>query len=317
LHSANIEGNSLKIKLFNDILFIDALTIILILAIVFIPINSIRIILGIPFLLFFPGYMLVTAFFPGSKNMGVTERVILSLGLSIAVDALIGLGLNYTPWGIRLEPLLFSISAFIILTSAIAFYRQSKAHGKPGFMQSFQPRLPGYEGRFLNKTLAVILALTILGTFGTIGYSLASAKTGEKFTEFYILGINGKAENYPASFILTDTQITGVGYAGIFNYSDKLGRVTLGIINNQQAKTIYSVSLKIDGQPASMNYAGQSFNQLEGIELMQGGKWEGEVGFAPSHTGNSQKVEFLLFENGKSTPQETLHLWIDVKGSQN
>ncbi len=307
----------MKIKLFNEILFIDALTILLILAIVFIPLHSVRIILGIPFFLFFPGYMLVLALFTGSKIIGVVEKVIVSFGLSLAVDALIGLGLNYTPWGIRLEPVLFSLSAFVILSSAIAFFRQSQTHERLWFIHAFHLRLPGFESTFINKMLAVILAITILGTVGTIGYSLVSAKTGEKFTEFYLLSTNGKAENYPTDFILTDTQITGVGYAGIFNNSDKLGWITLGIINNQQTKTIYSISLKIDNQLANMSYAGQSFDRLEGIELMQGGKWEGEVGFAPSHIGNSQKVEFLLFEDGKSIPQETLHIWINVKGSQN
>jgi uncharacterized membrane protein len=61
------------------------------------------------------------------------ERVALSFGMSIAVTALIGLWLNYTPWGIRLEPILYSISAFIIILSAVAIFRR-RARGNKDLM---------------------------------------------------------------------------------------------------------------------------------------------------------------------------------------
>ena len=40
----------------------------------------------------------------------------MSFGLSIAVVPLIGLGLNLTPWGIRLDPILISLAVFVIAT---------------------------------------------------------------------------------------------------------------------------------------------------------------------------------------------------------
>jgi uncharacterized membrane protein len=55
--------------------------------------------------LFFPGYVFITALFPEKKELDNLERLALSLGLSIAIVPLIGLLLNYTPWGIRLIPL--------------------------------------------------------------------------------------------------------------------------------------------------------------------------------------------------------------------
>ena len=74
--------------------------------------GAIRIILGLPFILFIPGYILVFSLFPEKKTdhgIDIIERIALSLGLSLAVVPLIGLGLNYTIWGIRLEPILFSL----------------------------------------------------------------------------------------------------------------------------------------------------------------------------------------------------------------
>ena len=100
----------MKIKIGNGLILLNLLVVILILAILFFPSNVLRIILGIPFLLFFPGYALHTALFPGRGRLDVAERVALSFGLSIAVVPLIGLVLNYLPWGIRLESVLYSVT---------------------------------------------------------------------------------------------------------------------------------------------------------------------------------------------------------------
>ena len=116
----------MRIKILNGILIIDILSILLILSIAFIPSTVVRVILGLPFLLFFPGYVLVAALFVKKEGRDNLETVALSCVMSIAVVALIGFGLNYTPWGIRLEPVLYSIAGFIIVMSAVALTRQAR-----------------------------------------------------------------------------------------------------------------------------------------------------------------------------------------------
>jgi uncharacterized membrane protein len=51
---------------------------------------------------------------------------------------------------------------------------------------------------------------------------------------------------------------------------------------------------------------------LEGLELEQGRKWENEIGFAPAHTGENQKVEFLLYKDPSAGVYNSLHLWVNV-----
>ena len=68
--------------------------------------TPVRIILGLPLVLFLPGYSLIAALFAGKDDLDGIERVALSFGLSIAVVPLFGLALNYTPFGIRLTPVL-------------------------------------------------------------------------------------------------------------------------------------------------------------------------------------------------------------------
>jgi hypothetical protein len=77
-----------------------------------------RYILGGVFVLFLPGAMLIAALYPKSEDMDTIERLALSIGLSLAVVPLIGLLLNYTPWGITLTPIMISLAIF---TEAMAF----------------------------------------------------------------------------------------------------------------------------------------------------------------------------------------------------
>ncbi len=72
----------------------------------------IRYVLGGVFVLYLPGYTLISALYPRSGELDGLERAALSIGLSLAVLPLIGLVLNYTPWGIRLEPIMASLAIF-------------------------------------------------------------------------------------------------------------------------------------------------------------------------------------------------------------
>jgi len=94
-----------------------------------IPAVYIRHLLGTLFLVYLPGYSLVKALFPAksplrtqSENLDIVERAALSLGLSIALVPIIGLLLNYTPWGIRLGQIILGsfIATTIFATIGIA-----------------------------------------------------------------------------------------------------------------------------------------------------------------------------------------------------
>ncbi|AEM38985.1 protein of unknown function DUF1616 [Pyrolobus fumarii 1A] len=83
-----------------------------------------RYILGTLYVLFIPGYVLVEALYPEEKSLAPLERLALSIGLSLAIIPLIGLLLNYTPWGIRLEPIVTSTAVYNTVLLLIAAYRK-------------------------------------------------------------------------------------------------------------------------------------------------------------------------------------------------
>lgn len=81
------------------------------------PWSIVRIVAGASFMLFIPGYALIHLLF-AAKAMDAIEQIALSIGLSLAVTPLIGLILNYSYWGISLDPMIISLS---ILSVALAF----------------------------------------------------------------------------------------------------------------------------------------------------------------------------------------------------
>jgi hypothetical protein len=88
------------------------------------PLVVLRWILGSVFVLFIPGYVTVEALFPKGRDLNGIERFALSVGLSLALVPLIGLLLNYTPWGIRLTPIVISLAIFTIGLSLVALARK-------------------------------------------------------------------------------------------------------------------------------------------------------------------------------------------------
>ena len=88
------------------------------------PFLALRWVLGFVFVLFIPGYVTVEALFPKGRELDSIERFALSVGLSLALVPLVGLLLNYTPWGIRLTPMVISLTILTVGLAVIALARQ-------------------------------------------------------------------------------------------------------------------------------------------------------------------------------------------------
>ena len=139
----------------------------------------------------------------------------------------------------------------------------------------------------INKTLSIILTILILGTIGTIIYLATSVKSGEFFTEFYMLGPDGKAEGYP-------TEVT---------VNEEVS-VILGVVNRENVTKEYFIKVKIDDT---------DIHEIGPFTLIDEDKWEEKVYCSPFTIGNNQKIEYILYMDQQSEPYLTLHLWLDVK----
>ena len=166
--------------------------------------TPVRIVLAIPVILFIPGYCLLALLFPKNGDIDLMARMVLSIGVSIAIVPLIGLGLNFTPWGIRLDPIVLSLTLFTLLMTIIILYQRAHLLSEERFSmplseiagavkKEFWKKEDTRNARILNAALAVAILITIL----TAVYVITVPRQGEQFTEFFILGANRTAADYP------------------------------------------------------------------------------------------------------------------------
>ena len=82
-----------------------------------------RYVFGSLLILFLPGYSVTEILF-FKRELDEIATVVLSIGLSLAIVSLVGLVLNYTPFGIRPLPIAFSLAGLTIVLLALALRRQ-------------------------------------------------------------------------------------------------------------------------------------------------------------------------------------------------
>lgn len=263
----------------------------ILLLILFISIPSIqktplRIILGFSLMIFLPGYSLIAMLFPKKNDLAWIDRFVLSFGLSIAVVPLFGIWLNYTPFGIRLAPILVVLSTFTISLSLIAWIIRSKLPAEKRFRIPFERLLNVNLGQnALDKGLSLVLIASIIGSSAALVYVVVTPKTGETFTEFYILGPNGTASDYP-----TDLNV------------GEEGKVIIGIVNHEYENSTYRLEIIFNG----------SLIHEEPISLIENEKWESSFTFHAIKKGDNQKLEFLLYKDQQIETYRTLHIWIST-----
>jgi uncharacterized membrane protein len=183
----------------------------------------------------------------------------------------------------------------------LAYLRRSKLPEIEAFEVPFREKALSIKDEILkkpesnlDKALTVFLICSILLSVATFIYVVITPKEGEHFTEFYILGPEGKASNYTTKYILGEK-----------------GTITVGIVNHEYKPVNYKIGIKLDNKllPVPEN--------LQHIVLAHNETWEEPVTFTPPFVGKNMSLEFLLFnETNMSMPYRNLHLWIDVNSTK-
>ena len=232
--------------------------------------------------------MLMAIFFPKRDRMDGTERMAMTFVLSLIIVAICGYVLNFTQWGVKLYAVLVTLTIFILLTSLIAWYRIRKLSGTERLTISLNlPRFSFSSRNRFEKILISILAIAVLGTIGTVSYLIAVPRTGELFTEFYILGPGGEIGDYPAELTLgTETMITAV------------------IVNKEHETITYRVQSLINGVINS---------ELGPLVLNRDEKQSIIISLQPVMAGKNQKVEFLLYKQPQAEVYRSLYILVNIK----
>lgn len=245
------------------------------------------------------------------------ERVALSFGLSIAIVPLIGLILNFTPWGIRLVPVVTAVAGFTLGSVAVAARRRWALPPDDRFGVPYREWLDAAEGELFDPdgrtdaALNVVLALSVLLAVGSVGYAVAVPPQGEQFSEFYLLTETPEgelvADDYPETMAVDET-----------------AELIVGIGNNEYEPTAYHVVVQLQ----DVETEGNATVVTERTEIDRfsatvehNATYQERHSLRPTRTGENLRVQYLLYRDavpadptGENAYRE-LHLWIDVEAS--
>jgi len=261
--------------------------------------------LAIALVLFVPGYAIVSAIFPRGATISWAARIALSLGLSISVVPLLGLILNFTPWGIRFAPIAVMLAIFTVGISTGAYWRRMRLPPDRRLSLNVILAVPDWKQYgALDKGLTVALAASIVVAGGTLAYVVLTPLPGEIFTEFYILGPGGNASGYPTNLTVNGT-----------------GGVIIGVVNHEAATLNYTTRVDLVGVRIVYNATARFNDTVEvnrttwssfAVTLADGQNWTQRYTFRITATG-LWKVQFLLFKDGDfSSAYRELHLYVRV-----
>nr|WP_319372589.1 DUF1616 domain-containing protein [uncultured Methanobacterium sp.] len=119
-----------------------------------------------------------------------------------------------------------------------------------------------------DRTISIIIIIAlIIGTIGIFYVMLTPAKS-DGFTEFYLLGADGKAGNYP-------TNLT----------TGEKGNVTIGVVNHEYSNSTYLIQIKRNS----------TLLEQKNISLQNGEKKEIPLQLTVNSPGE-YKFEFNLYK---------------------
>lgn len=268
--------------------------------------TPVRIGVALVFILFAPGYALIAAMFPergdtvGDLGIGGIERLALSIGSSIGIVPGIGLVLHFTPWGIRLVPVVLGLSGLTLLLTGIGALRRWELPADERFTVPFRiwydriySDLFEPENRW-DAALTVVLALSLVVAGLSVGY--AATTPSDRYTEFYLLTQDGE-EEYVMDDFPTDFQ---VGESG--------GELTYAIVNHEFGEVEYTVVIQLqavsfdrDEDGFVENITVHERDELERHEwVLDDGESEYHTHtFTPTYAADEQmRVQYLLYTDG-------------------
>lgn len=240
--------------------------------------SPVRIALGLVVVLGAPGYVFTNALFPRRSDIDGIKRLALTLGLSIAVVPLLGLILNYTPWGIRLMPIAVTLTLFVLLFGFIARSRRAAAPEDDTYT------VPWGTSAFQQGAGLVAAVLVALIGVPTLAVAL---RPEERFTEFYALGEGRKLEGYPTRLAPGEAFV-----------------LTLGVGNFEGEPTRYRLVAAFGDAPST----------FETPTIAPYERWEQTLELVAPDANGRTKLIFKVYREGVDTEAyRNLHLFVDIE----
>ncbi|WP_224447677.1 DUF1616 domain-containing protein [Haloprofundus salilacus] len=274
--------------------------------------------LGGLYVAFVPGYAIVSALFPrsdavaeatgDSRRLTLTHRVVLSVGMSLVVVALVGLVLTASPLGLFARPSLVAVGGVSAVGLLVATIRRFSTPPDRRFSVTV-PRGTGFfsASSGAEAVVTLLIVLCVLVAFGGIGYAVVTPEQGETFSGLSVLTQNDSgqltASDYPTEFVRGETQ-----------------QVFVQIANEENQQTEYTVVVSLQEVDADSGAVTESSELARFEESVPSGETVVQpVQLEPQRVGEQLRVQFLLYKGSPpadpsaQNAYRNVHFWTTVR----
>lgn len=269
--------------------------------------------LGIPFLLLYPGYAAIAALFPerGVKTPPTAIRPqeppngVARLGMAIVLSpvlvAAVGIGLSAFE-AIRLVPIVLGLTTVTVGFSLIAILRRAQL---PGHLRAGLPALSSQTIGVLSGTTGqnVFLLLSIVALLGVSIAAVAIPPDGEAHTEVYLLSEDEDGElvanGFPTNMTAGETE-----------------QLTIGLENHENERMTYELHTVLQELSGTEVVRQESLDRFQ-ADIGDGGNVTTQRELTPSLTGEL-RLQVLVYEDGapdephQESADNVLQLWVTV-----
>ena len=252
--------------------------------------------IAILLVLIVPGYVLVAALFPTGREIDWIERIALSFGLSIAIVPLLGLALNFTPFGVRFASIVGTVALFTIIVGWLAYLRRMRLTITRSWARTFSRRVQSIVTFFL--TVSTSSRAIVTSVRRDVDVEPPAQKLG---------GVDPKACDASRLCLQKLAQLSQ--------------GVIIGVVNHEQASVDYAVRVDIVAVNLVYNATAGVNETIDGnrttwslfnISLASEQNWTRPYTFRINSPG-LWKVQFLLFKEADfSSVYRELHLYVSV-----
>lgn len=275
-------------------------------------------VLGLPLLLFAPGYVLALALFPRAADapdarIDGVERAALAFGLSVALVPLFGIALWAVGAGFAPAAVRGGVSAFVVTVALLGIVRQLRVPTEAQFGVSarrtarrFYESTVGTGG--LDGVLNLLVVVSVLVAMSGLTFALAAPQDGEQYTGFVLLSEN------------EDGKLVASGYPSELSVGES-AELTAAVENREGTDVEYTVVAELqrvrtdDGEVTVLES-----EELERTTIAVGDgeteRWAHEV--TPSIRGENLRLTYTLYE-GEAPDDATTdsayrhtYVWVNV-----
>jgi uncharacterized membrane protein len=273
--------------------------------------SAVRLLLAGVFLCLLPGYALTTLVFPARRGrqtanpfrqnlndgvLGEGERAALSLGLSVALLPLLGIGMTFAALPLTVQNVLLVVTALVVVALAGGTVRRLRTSSDTRYKAPFWYWLGegyrGLQGNTVDVVLNVGLAVVVIAAMSTFAVALTTPQDGVKYTEASLLAESPDGDlvagNYP-------TELGPDGRADL----------VLRVSNNEGEDVVYTVVVQIqrleaegEGEQA-VTERSELLREVQRVE--SGESWDYDHTVTPTLFGEDLRVVYLVYAG---TPPE-------------